>query len=362
MSNLEIYELEQSERWTDVLAHIPQHDFYHLPQYHALAEQRREGRACLYVYCEADYCLALPLLLRPIADVPGLGKAGQTWMDATSVYGYVGPVASHTELPSEVIGRFQDALTTALVEQRVVSLFSRLHPLLAQADLLTGLGQCVPLGSTVSIDLTLPADVRRARYRRNHRSDIDKLRRLGVHCRLDTTWDHLTEFVEIYGETMCRVCATQSYCFDLAYFQRLVSLLGDEMQLFVCQLEGEIICGGLVSFCCEIVQYHLCGSRSAYRRLAPNKLMTDVMCEWAAEQGARVFHLGGGVGARRDSLFHYKSGFSDRVHDFDVWQWVLLPEVYAQLCTEQARRNREHCLQPTSSDFFPRYRGCTDRS
>ena len=103
MIGLDVYELEPSARWADALAHVSHHDFYHLAQYHVLAEQRREGRPYLYVYREADCTLALPLLLRPIVDSAG---AGQAWMAATSVYGYAGPVASHATIPQEIVKVF----------------------------------------------------------------------------------------------------------------------------------------------------------------------------------------------------------------------------------------------------------------
>ena len=77
------------------------------------------------------------------------------WNDATSVYGYGGPVASHERTPEPVVRNFHAALRAALVERGVVAVFSRLHPLIAQDHSLAGLGDCCANGETVSIDLTL---------------------------------------------------------------------------------------------------------------------------------------------------------------------------------------------------------------
>jgi hypothetical protein len=87
--------------------------------------------------------------------------------------------------------------------------------------------------------------------------------------------------------------------------------------------------------------------------------MYDAARLWGTEQGARVFHLGGGVGSKQDSLYRFKAGFSDRVHDFGVWQWVLLPDAYAHLCSARERWNQEHNLQSMSPGFFPAYRAPT---
>src|SRR6202042_568419 len=46
------------------------------------------------------------------------------------------------------------------------------------------------------------------------------------------------------------------------------------------------------------VLYHLGGARVEFRPLIKKKLIFDTVRLWANEIGARVFHLGGGVGAR----------------------------------------------------------------
>jgi sugar O-acyltransferase (sialic acid O-acetyltransferase NeuD family) len=88
-------------------------------------------------------------------------------------------------------------------------------------------------------------------------------------------------------------------------------------------------------------------------------LLFDTVRLWANEQGARVVHLGGGVGSKEDSLFHFKAGFSDRRHVFPTWQWVVEPDAYRELCDRHALRNVGHGVQWTSTDYFPQYRCST---
>src|SRR5262245_59033752 len=94
---------DQQAEWMDVLAQSFRYDFYHLPHYHALAELRGEGLAQLFVYTEGPYAIAVPLLLRPLATVPGLADLGAGWWDATSVYGYAGPIGSHPDIPAAIV-------------------------------------------------------------------------------------------------------------------------------------------------------------------------------------------------------------------------------------------------------------------
>src|SRR5215210_2792555 len=119
---------EQIGEWSAVLERAVQHDFYHLPAYHAMAEQRGEGEARLFVQEEGGYTIALPLLLRPLSGIAGAAVGTERWRDATSVYGYAGPLASHARVPEQIAGNFQSALKDALIEQGVVTAFSRLHP------------------------------------------------------------------------------------------------------------------------------------------------------------------------------------------------------------------------------------------
>ena len=356
MAELEILRPEQQARWIEVLQSSFQHDFYHLPQYQALAEERGEGKAHLFLYTEGRYFVAIPLLLRPIDSVVCHVQTGKGWWDATSVYGYVGPIASHANVPESVLHNFRSALSRTLQERRIVAVFSRLHPLIPQQGLLAGLGEFISVGPTVSIDLTLSVDVQRARYRKSHRYDIAKLRRSGVTCLHDREKASLDEFTEIYYGTMHRVNASATYFFEHSYFERLVSALESQMHLFVCMLDGSVICGGLFALCDGIVQFHLGGTRNEFFASSPMKLLLDEVRLWANERQARVFHLGGGVGAQGDALFHFKAGFTDRRHEFTIWRWVLLPDVYDRLCEEKIRCSRQLGLDPVGNGFFPAYR------
>jgi hypothetical protein len=347
---------EQNEEWIDVLMHSQEYDSYHLPQYHAMAEDRGEGEAWLFVYRESGYCIAIPLLLRSIATVWCHAETGDGWRDATSVYGYAGPVVSHSDVPLSVLLRFRSALREAFVERRVVFAFSRLHPLMSQAGLLAGMGRCVVMGKTVSIDLTLSLSMQRAGYRKDYKRQVNKLRRLGVNCFHDQEKMHLEEFIEIYHETMHRVEACEPYLFDHSYFERLTSTMGSHVRLFICQWKDRVISGGLFLRCGGILQAHLVGSRDADLAQASTKLLIDTARLWANDHGSDVIHLGGGVGAQEDSLLFFKTGFSNRMHEFRVWTWTILPDVYAQLSHE-----REACLEkngvwPSCTPHYPMYR------
>ena len=342
---------EDTAEWLAVLERARQRDFHHLPQYHRVAEQRGEGVARLFVYCEDDCTIALPFLLRPVDPAEPEG-----WHDATSVYGYAGPVTSHDTLPAGAVRNFQIALADELARRRVVAVFSRLHPLIAQDEMLAGLGECPANGHTISIDLIVPDEAQRAQYHRSCRASLRKLREFGFTGFHDREKRYLPEFVSVYLETMRRAGAQSSYFFDEAYFNLLTRELDEVSHLFVALKDGEVAAASLCTICDGIVQDHLGGTRDAFLKFSPDRLVVDTERLWATEMGAHVFHLGGGVGAQQDSLFRYKAGFSDRRHTFRTWRWILQPEIYEELSSSAARRNAANGLLAMSAGFFPAYR------
>lgn len=354
LNSLSMISIDQQDKWSSVVQRSFQYDFYHLPGYHALDDT--EGEPLLLVYEEGDDFIALPLILRPVVQVPGLADLSEDWWDATSVYGYPGPIASREDIPPALVTRFQEAIKAALVERRVVTLFSRLHPIISQRSLVRGAGVYRIEGPTVSIDLTLPLEEQSSDYRKGHRYDLKRLMASDVACFEAEVGEYLDAFVDIYYETMRRVNADDFYFFSRDYFEQLLSLPELGMHLFICTHDGRPVCGGLFSLCSNIVQYHLSGTLAEARPLAPVKLMLDTVRRWASQQGASVFHLGGGVNASRDSLFRFKAGFSKRYHDFATWRWVLRPDVYQSLTSRKLRWSEARGYTGFDSQYFPRYR------
>ncbi len=355
---MDVFTIQEKQRWLAALQRCCLHDWFHSPFFHALAEDRGEGEARLFVFDDGEYVIAIPLLLRSLS---GIGAAGRNRKDASSVYGYVGPFASHPTIPKSVIEGFQASLRETLTRMNVISVFSRLHPLIPQSELLEGLGECVVSGQTVSIDLTLPDEVQVRKFRSNHRRDLKRLGKLGWTCMRSEEPVHMDAFIEMYHQTMRRNKAEKSYFFRKDYFDALADGMGPNLHLFVC-LHGERpISGELITTCHGIVQYYLSATLDEYRHLAPTKLLIDYVRKWASERGARVMHLGGGLGAREDSLFRFKAGFSDRRHEFVTWQWICQPAVYKALCKEKEQSDFCNGLRAVGEDFFPLYRGPSER-
>lgn len=340
---LDVLSTAEPTAWSAALARAGRHDFYHEAWYHALAEQHGDGRAELIVVEGDDATLAVPLIFRPID-----AGTGTSLEDATSVYGYAGPVGPSDADP-RLLAELATACTTHLRARGTVSLFSRLHPLLDHAAI--DAADVVEAGATASIDLTGTPAALWSATRSGHRNGINRLRREGFVCErrgmagLDT-------FVAIYESTMRRLDAGGHYFFAREHYEALVDPERGAMELFVVvDPAGAPAAVGLFSVRCGIAQYHLSGATQEHRRSAPTTLLLDEARTWAKAQGATVLHLGGGLGGAKDSLFDFKSGFGTGRHAFRLWTRVLRPDVYREL--EDARRRTRGDADPR---FFPTYR------
>jgi hypothetical protein len=329
----------RSADWESILAGS-RYDFYHLPAYVELSARQDGGDPCALMVQDGERAMLLPLILRPIED--GI-------RDATSPYGYPGPIASRDAPPAFVTEALRAGIDQ-LAQEGIVSLFIRLHPLLNPAPP-EGVGTVVKIGDTVSVDLRLPADERWTQTRRNHRQQIRQALETGFEVRVDDGREALETFKVLYRATMTSVGAEAYYFFDDVYFDGLKAALGDRLHIAIASLDDRAGAAGMFVATDGIVQMHLTGHDESLNRHQPMKLVFHHVRQWCQERGADVLHLGGGRGGAADSLLHFKAGFSPDLQAFDSLRVVILPDVYDDLVLR-----RGVLVDPAGPSVFPLYR------
>jgi hypothetical protein len=332
-------------RWDEWLRGVP-HDFYHTAAYHAFSEADGQGAAYLAIYGTPDRYLAWPYLSNP---VPGQERA----CDITSVYGYPGPLAAGCDTGDPFLAEAWAALCAHWRERGAVALFTRFHPLLDNQrwlDFSAGAPGVQSGGFTVSIDLTeSPWEQLKPMWRRH----IRRARSSGLVVEHDTDWRYLDAFVAHYRATMSRNGAQERYFFGREYVEGLRAALGGAVHLLVARAGQDPAAAILVSLHNGIAQYLYAGVNEAFQELSPLKLVLHEASLWAAAQGARVMHLGGGRASQdNDSLYFFKSGFSGRRHRFHSGRWVLDAQAYDTLC----RKMLDRPAPSPQAGFFPAYR------
>jgi hypothetical protein len=329
-------------RWEALVDEVP-HDVYHLPQYLEVTAKYEDGEPAAFLAREGSCFCLIPLLIRRL---PEALTAPSDWRDAKSPYGYAAPLFRGD---ASWIDKALDTFTRESQNRNIVSAFLCMHPLLTVPPNLASHGEVVKHGETVYVDLSPTEEALWSQTRERFRSYIGKLQRSGFQARFDD-WSAYSEFVSIYGQTMARLHADPFYCFPVQYFHDLRAALGPRLHFCaVVNSRGELASGALLTETQGIVQYHLSGTADRFFTNSPSKMMLHEIRLWAKRQGHKVLHLGGGLGARADSLFHFKTGFSPLRSDFMAYHLVCDENKYAFLC----RQTESDVLD---DEYFPQYR------
>ncbi len=329
-------------RWDDIVFSSCLFDFYHTSYNHKLDS---EFDLKLFYLSDGKDFIAMPFVIRPIE--------GSELFDATSVYGYSGPISSKCSYSfsnTEFVPLFQKSVSEYFNNNRIIAAFSRLHPLIDSSLLFSDWGEIVHLNKTVTIDLRLTIEEQRKQYRKSNKSEINQLRRKGFYVEVVTSDVEIDNFIRIYYETMDRVGASPYYYFSRAYFYSFLRNNFFRSFLLVAKFEGQTVAGAIFTYASQIMQYHLAGTGLDYIKDTPMKLVLDEARILANDLGLSFFHLGGGVNGKiDDSLFRFKSGFSSNYSQFSVWKYIVNRAEYYSLVEQRGKTN-------SGSSFFPLYR------
>jgi Acetyltransferase (GNAT) domain len=346
-------------QWQKYLDIVP-HDFYHLSGYLELEAQRHQGRAEAIAIEDGHQVFFLPYIIRECPQSKDfLDLGSKPIYDIISPYGYPGMSINRAGQNPIFVEKCLNIIHEFWYARNVCSAFLRLHPIInhyidtsfSHPDRFT----ICERGDVVICNLNNEPEAMWKQIRSSHRTKINKLKRAGFVAKM-VSIDSLDVFIEIYIETMQRVNANMSYFFTREYFQQLVRALGHQLHLCIVDIDGETAAASLVTASNGIVQYHLGGTRTKFLPQSPTTIMFDYMMNWGRQRGDEYLNLGGGLGSNRDSLYHFKAGFSDRVASFMTMQSVVNKELYTYLVHSKATSVNKTIAEFEQTSFFPAYR------
>lgn len=310
-------------RWDPLIRQLGGDPMYHSVGYHrASAHLEPPGTIPVLLHQRGSTSeTALPVLLRPL---PG----GHGW-DATTVYGYGGPISSGSIEDPE----FGEAVDEWARENDVIATFIRYHPLLGNHVLGPKRAELVQQGFTASWRLHSGQDLLLGMHP-HHRRATRKADRAGLEVRVTRGPADLGAFRAQYEATMKRQNAEPFYYFPDPYWTALVR--GCERNLLL--VEGLLGGRTVASILCLVgppyLHYHLGASDEEGRRIGASNRLFLAAARWAQANGLSQFHLGGGLGASPDSpLYTFKQRFdpTGEPRPFYVAKWVHDPGHYRAL-------------------------------
>lgn len=348
---LRLIKSDQKELWDSIVRSFADWDVYYLCGYARSLEIHEKSRALLIDFSFGPERLCYPVMEKDIADSPefqGL-LPRDTWFDWETPYGYGGPL-SGGNLSETAQRAFLEELAAVCGERRVVTQFLRFHPLLRNQVVLNEAIQYKTLKDTVFIDTSRTEIFQQLNP--YHRNRVRKARKSGLTIFADHG-EHLTDFMDIYRETMDRVHAEPYYYFGLEYYTALREALDKAIVFFYAVLEGQIVAASIFLYTDSFMHYHLSGARTEFLKLAPTNLLIYEAACWASRRGIKRLHLGGGNGGN-DSLFEFKKKFNPTGQiPFYIGRTIFDHDAYRDLL--QLRQTADFRFKPSRS-FYIQYR------
>lgn len=333
--------IQQKDEWISYIHRAAEYDSFHTWNYHSL---EKSGTPILFIYKVNDDFIAIPFIKKNIE--------GTNYYDFSSVYGYVGPIASRRfeQLDNSLKEDFRLALTQFLTAENCISVFCRLNPFFDHSCLLKEFNGNYDNGLTVVIDLGISIEVQRRAYRKTTLQAIKKSWKRGYQLKDDKSEEAIKIFVSIYEETMSRVNAAEFYKFEYDYIHKLLHTDEYDARLLTAY-DGEIpIAATIILISNGIMQAYLMGTRQAHLKYSPARYIIDAVAQLGRLLGLKYYNLGGGLGFKEDGLFAWKASFTSNHLKYYSWRHIANPTVY-QLLLDEKGINRD-----LDVDFFPLYR------
>ena len=343
---LQVFSLDQSEEWSQIVRSFSSHDTYYLSSYVKAFKIHGDGDPLLFYYNDGHNRGINVSMKRSIIEDPHFKGIldDDRYFDLATPYGYGGWL-----IEGDTNQLFRDYERWCL-RNHIVSEFVRFHPMIGNQKAVEEHYDVIPLGDTVAMDLSSP-DLIWENIVSKNRNVIRKAIKNDVKVYNGRMPEIYQQFKVIYNSTMDKDNAKEYYYFEPSFYTSILEDLSENAQIFWAEKDGTVIAASIMLECNGFMNYHLSGSLREYSSLAPTNLLLYKAALWGCEHRMRTLYLGGGVGSDEDSLFKFKRAFyKGNLHRFYIGRKVFDSEVYQELTMMRAD-------SITNVNYFPVYRG-----
>lgn len=348
--NLEVYTIEKSEEWDNIVMTFDEYDVYWLSGYAKGFSIHGDGEPLLFYYNDGNTRGINVVMKRDISQDKHFSEAIERGklFDFSSVYGYGGWLIEGNETE-----RLFAEYEKWCIKNRIVCEFVRFHPLIGNQFYSSEIYEIVPLGNTIAINLSSP-ELIWENFTSKNRNMIRKAKKNDVKIYNGRFPEIYDIFQKIYNATMEKDCADKYYYFKKDFYESILLDLSHNAQVFYAEYKGKIIATSIMVYANGRMNYHLSGSIKEYGWLAPTNLLLYEAALWGCMNGYKTLYLGGGVGSEEDSLYRFKKSFyrKEDLYRFYIGKKVFLQKEYDALTS--IRKN-------DVNNFFPLYRACGDK-
>lgn len=323
-------------------------DLYFEEKYGCLYE-KIEGGICEVFFFTDDFGTVRHLFIKK--EIPAC-ENDEPYFNITTPYGYGGPVITDYKygFKKELVRNFKKAFEIFCEENRIISEFVRFHPIISNANDFSDCYNLIFRSKTTGTTLSNFDDPVQEEFSKSTKKSIRKALNAGVECKITVNPKSLSNFKEIYYQTMNRINADELYFFDDAYFSNCQRYFGENIVLVEAIYEGRIIGSELHFQYNNLIHTHLSGTAEEFHHLSPVYVMTYAIVRWGKENGFDIIHSGGGRSEEPDDkLYLFKKKFGkntefDYFVSYKVWNEDKYHQLYSAADTN------------VKAKFFPAYK------
>ncbi len=349
---MEIIYIGEKEKWNCKIKSFLDWDIYYLNEYASSLQLHGDGQPVLVYHEQSGGKLCYVMMQEDIAEFLPLSPYLESdfYYDWTTPYGYGGPL-TEGEITTDFVEEFIRELRNWCSEHKIVSQFFRFHPLLQNQKVMEKICDVVYMKKTVYIDTT-DKEVIFKNMTSNNRNMVRKAIKNGIEIVMDKG-ENIAEFQKIYEATMRNNGAEDYYYFEREYFEYLSQNMKEHIIYFYAIYQGIPVSSAIFFYNEKYIHYHLSGTLPEYRKLASANLLLSEAANWAAEQGIREFHLGGGVEIE-DSLLTFKKHFNrNGLLDFCIGRNIFNQQAFDDLVSIRIEKDKTF---DDSKPFLIKYR------
>lgn len=344
-SHLHVYTLEQNQKWDEIVKSFNDYDVYYLSGYAEAFKLNKDGEPLLFYYEDNDLKAINVVMKRDISDDKHFSFLEKNkYFDFATPYGYGGWLVEGESSLTNLFNEYKDWC----IKNDIISEVIRFHPILDNQKEVDSFYDVMAVGNTIKIDTTSEEEIWN-NFSSKNRNVIRKAIKNNVVIKHALNDELMSSFKDIYKQTMDKDSADSYYYFDDDFYESIMHDLNNNAEIFYAEYDEKIIAASIILTCNNRINYHLSGSVREYSSLAATNLLLSEISKWGANNGYTTFHLGGGVGAKHDSLYSFKKSFN-RNDDlaYCIGKLVFNKDKYDELVSYRKEELRE--------DYFPLYR------
>lgn len=346
---LDVYDLTEELKWTEIVESFDNYDVYYLPNYVKSFQLHGDGTPLLFYYYTEKMRAINVVMKRDISEMKKFENVlpKDKYFDLSTPYGY-GGFLIEGESTFEEINILDNLYSAYCKEKNIISEFVRFHPVLNNKEELNKMYEINTLGKTVTVNLQSKTQLWND-FTSKNRNVIRKANKLGVEIFCTNDRKMLEKFIPMYNVTMNKDDADKYYYFGDEFYESVIKDMRKNMLFFYAVIDKEIVSIAMIIYANQKLNYHLSASNPDFNRFSPSNLLLSQVAEFGIENNFKTFHLGGGLGSAEDSLYKFKSSFNKVSGTyFSIGKKIFNQDIYEQLTKISG--------QKPETKYFPIYR------